>query len=297
MQKPFKIALALLLAVLMFLSVGCETPRISLCAPTERPVDERALTVTFFDVGQAESVLVTCGGESMLVDGGSADNGAMLSRALTDRGIASLTVAAVTHGHVDHVGGLPAILQEHPAELLFIGSDTSDNAVYTAFLEDFGAEAIPVRRGDSWSLGQATVRVLWPTAFSDGGNNDSLVLLITFGSVSFLLTGDIEQAAESALCEWEDDLTVTVLDVPHHGSDTSSSYRFLRETLPKIAVCSVGKNNNYGHPAEAVLSRYAQVPATLFRTDLDGTVVCTVVSQDGRDVLTVRGGNRSIVVR
>ena len=111
----------------------------------------------------------------------------------------------------------------------------------------------------------------------DGSVTDrgSIVLRAVYGDTSFLFTGDMERDAEEDLLDAGVTLKSTVLKVGHHGSSTSTSYRFLREVAPEYAVISVGKNNQYNHPNEDVLSRLRDADVTLYRTDLQGDVICT----------------------
>ena len=95
---------------------------------------------------------------------------------------------------------------------------------------------------------------------------------IQFGQISFLLPGDIEQPVEQRLVTSGAPLTATVLKSPHHGSDTSSSKRFLEAVKPQIVVISVGKDNRFGHPGPEVLDRYTEHGLTVLRTDEHGTV-------------------------
>ena len=109
----------------------------------------------------------------------------------------------------------------------------------------------------------------------------SIVLRIDCGQTSFLFTGDMESDAERDLVDSGTDLFATLLKVGHHGSDTSSSYVFLREVMPRYAVISVGKNNSYGHPGSETLSRLRDVGAEVFRTDESGHVIAV---SDGQDI-------------
>ena len=104
-------------------------------------------------------------------------------------------------------------------------------------------------------------------------NDNSLVLRLTYGDKSFLFTGDMEREAENDLLDSGVKLSSDVLKVGHHGSSTSTSYRFLYEVSPEIAVISCGEDNSYGHPHEEVLSRLSDADVTVYRTDLDGSVV------------------------
>ena len=110
---------------------------------------------------------------------------------------------------------------------------------------------------------------------------DGQVVRVDCGSTSFLFTGDAEWNAEHALLANGEPLQATVLKVGHHGSETSTCYAFLREIMPQYAVISVGKGNNYGHPAESTLSRLRDADVVVFRTDEQGTIICR---SDGRNV-------------
>jgi competence protein ComEC len=109
----------------------------------------------------------------------------------------------------------------------------------------------------------------------------SIILKLTYGDVSFLFTGDAERVEEADILEVGYDLSATVLKVSHHGSETSTTYPFLREVMPEYAVISCGKNNSYGHPDETLLSRLRDADATVFRTDMQGTITAT---SDGKTV-------------
>ena len=106
----------------------------------------------------------------------------------------------------------------------------------------------------------------------DNINNASAVLKAQYGDISFLFTGDIEAEAEKAMCEAGCDLKSTVLKMPHHGSSTSSTNQFIKAVNPQIAVISLGKDNEYGHPHRKVVERYETAGVKMYRTDESGTV-------------------------
>jgi competence protein ComEC len=114
-----------------------------------------------------------------------------------------------------------------------------------------------------------------------GENNRSLVLKLTYGAISFLFTGDIEQEAESVLVQTSDDLRANVLKVPHHGSRTSSSDAFVRAVDPVVAVFSVQRDSRFGHPHPMVVERYKGLGAHVFRTDTHGAIT---VRTDGQSL-------------
>jgi len=240
--------------------------------------EDTGLTVVFLDVGQADCIFLRCGGETMLIDGGNVDDSSLLVSFLTRQGVEKLDYVICTHAHEDHCGGLPAALANFPVGAVYAPVTERD----VKFFKDFakytelqGLEIAVPAPGDSFSLGTAAVTVLGPVAdYGEDLNNGSLVLHVDYGETSFLFTGDMEYEAEQDLLSSGADLRADVLKLGHHGSDSSTSYTFLREVAPAYAVASVGADNPYGHPSEAVLSRLRDAEVTLYRTDLQGTVTC-----------------------
>ena len=120
-------------------------------------------------------------------------------------------------------------------------------------------------------------------AVNDGTdiNNTSIVLIVYYGNTSFLFTGDAEREVEQAILNRGTSLSATVLKIGHHGSDSSTTYPFLREVMPQYAVISVGSDNNYGHPTDDTLSRLRDADVIVYRTDLQGDIT---VTSDGKSV-------------
>ena len=135
--------------------------------------------------------------------------------------------------------------------------------------------------GDTFALGNATVQVLGPVISSTDPNNMSIVVRVVYGDTSFLFTGDAEREEEQNILDAGFSVQSTVLKVGHHGSANSTTYPFLREIMPEYAVISVGVNNSYGHPTEDTLSRLRDADVTVYRTDMQGDVICT---SDGKTV-------------
>ena len=239
---------------------------------------EGTLEVHYIDVGQADSALLLCGGESMLIDGGNVADSDLVVAYLADQGVEELDYVVCTHAHEDHVGGLAGALSQYPAGEVLSPVTEYDSQAFGNFLkytQEQGLSLTVPEPGDTWTVGTAAVTVLGPVRDYDDTNNTSIVLRVDFGETSFLFTGDMERSAEEDLLESGAWLEADVLKVGHHGSDTSTSYPFLREVDPDYAVISVGENNDYGHPSEDTLSRLRDDDVTVYRTDLQGDVVCT----------------------
>lgn len=251
--------------------------------PPEVP-EESSFAVHFIDVGQADCALVACDGAYMLIDGGNAEDSDLVYSYLKSNGITHLDYMVATHTHEDHIGGLSGAAYAATVGAALSPVAEGNTKVFQNLVKSLanqGVELTVPAAGDTFDLGSARVEVLGPLKDYDETNDTSIVLSVDYGETAFLFTGDMESAAETDLVEAGTDLAATVLKVGHHGSSSSTSYRFLREVMPSYAVISVGKDNSYGHPTQAVLSRLEDAEVQVFRTDLHGTIIA---QSDGRSV-------------
>ena len=246
------------------------------------------LHVQFFDVGQGDSALITTpSGRRVLVDGGPDWNSAIDS--LADAGSSSgrtLDLVVLTHLDADHSRGLLNVLERYRIGGVLEGKESRAASMYAQWQSELRRQEITpinVYRGYEIVLGGGvTLEVLNPRAAGGGAetmreadsNNDGVVVRLTYGSVSFLLTADIESATERKLVNGPDILASDVLKVAHHGSRTSSTEEFLAAVAPAVAVVSAGQDNPFGHPSPAVTGRLeTNLGASgVFRTDRDGDV-------------------------
>lgn len=244
--------------------------------PATQP-PSRGFAVHFIDVGQADASLVICDGKAMLIDGGNAEDSNLIYSYLKARGITHLDYIVASHAHEDHVGGLSGALNYATVGTVFSPVSSYSSKAFQNFANQVAKQGKSLTCpyvGQSFSLGSATCTVLAVNTTSDP-NNSSIVLRIVYGSTSFLFTGDAEREVEQAMMNRGANLSSTVLKVGHHGSYTSTSYQFLWNVMPAYAVISCGKNNSYGHPHDEPLSRLRDADVRVFRTDMQGDIICT----------------------
>lgn len=261
-----------------------ETAAVVETAPLEEePAEGSTFSVHFIDVGQADAALVECDGHYMLVDGGNKADSDTLYTVLKNAGAEHLDIVVGTHGHEDHIGGIPGALSYAAADMTLCPVTSYDSDAFEDFAryaEERGGGITVPAVGDEYPLGSAGVVILGVNGGSDT-NDSSIVLKVQYGETSFLFTGDAEREAEQAILDSGADLSATVLKVGHHGSETSTTYPFLREIMPAYGVISVGEDNSYGHPSDNTLSRLRDADVEVYRTDLNGDILFT---SDGRTV-------------
>ena len=248
----------------------------------------------FLDVGQGDAILVRSPrGRWILVDAGPRtdrrDAGArVVTPYLRGRGAGRLHALILTHPDLDHIGGAPSVLDAVGADVVFDPGVAVGKASYVDVLERAGREGsawLPLRRGRRLRFDGAELEVLHPPTTGPGAkplnaNDRSVVIRVTYGAFSLLLTGDVESAGEAMLLERGELRPSQVLKVAHHGSRTSTTTAFLEAVRPEVAIIPVGRRNRYGHPDPGVLARLASIGARIHRTDAAGTVR-VVAQRDG----------------
>lgn len=254
--------------------------------------------IQFIDVGQGDAALIECDGRYMLIDGGDTSAGDKVYDVLETNGVQHLDILAISHLHSDHIGGLTkALTYASKIDTTISNSDFSDTEIFRKVEHELGINGSKItvpQVGEKFYLGSASVEVIDASAEED---NDSLVLLITYGKTRFLFTGDIEETAQRRIAdkysdEKDEAFEIDLIKIPHHGSDkceenniddsTGSLYRFLRTFMPKYAVISVGAGNKYGHPGERTISELNDLDAKTYRTDKDGDIF---VKSNGKSIM------------
>lgn len=242
-----------------------------------------ALTIQFIDVGQGDCALIECEGHYMLIDGGDKAHEDKLCSLLVDQGIYELDYLVISHLHADHYGGLTkALTYVRKIGKTLSNADFVDKKEFRDLehqLYESGSKISIPREGDTFKLGSAEIEIVDASAAED---NDSLVLLITFGKTRFLFTGDIgENAQRRVFQKYRNDedkpYKIDLIKMPHHGAEVL--ILFVETFMPTYAVISVGQGNIYRHPKQTTLDMLDQADVRVYRTDQNGDIT---VRSDGK---------------
>ncbi len=251
---------------------------ISLCVAlmaswTEPLMD--AFRMTVLDVGQGQCILLQSGGKNYLVDcGGDSDTAAADKAAglLLSQGISRLDGMILTHYDADHAGGAVLLLSRIPADVLYLPNCADEAGTADALSARSDDLVLTVAEDMRITYGGTKITLI-PSKGGISDNDSGLCVLFQAGDCDILITGDRSASGERELIASGTLPDLEVLVVGHHGSKTSTCRELLIKTRPEIAVISVGADNHYGHPADAVLERLAFYGCTVYRTDENGTIV------------------------
>ena len=248
------------------------------------------MAVHFIDVGQGDAALVvTPHGRALMIDtGGTRDGGYDIgSRVdvpyLSHYGVRRLDYIILTHVHEDHAGGVGGIVRHIPVGMVLTAHEPRSEyaRVLGCSLDAPEMQHLaPAEAGEHIDLDGVAVDILYAPQVEGGaaegatGNEYSNVIRVRYGAASFLFTGDLVAEQEKAMLAEGKNPQCTVLKVAHHGSKTSTTEDFLAAAQPRLAVISVGRDNNFGHPAPEVIERLRKNGIKIYRTDEDGAVVC-----------------------
>ena len=245
------------------------------------PAAAAQLAVSVIDVGQGDSILVQFpDGQDMLVDAGDRQAGPAVVGYLRSRGVKRIDILVASHPHADHIGGMPQVLEAFAVGKVWDNGYVHGSRTQESFLSTIKAKGIRFgmpKAGFTETVGDVAVAVLAPQKTPLGGtdsdaNNNSLVLRVSYGNVSFLLPGDMESEERATATKWP---RSTVLKVAHHGSHNGTDLAFANEVSPRYAVISYGEGNPYGHPHQEAVAALEATGAKVLRTAVDGTVVFT----------------------
>lgn len=247
------------------------------------------LEVHFLDVGQADSILITTGGKAGLIDAGNSSDGINIVNYIKDLGITKLDFVVGTHPHEDHIGGIDDIIKNFDIEKYYMPDVLTTTKTFENVLDALENKKLKYtvpKIGSKFNLGEAQFETIYLGTDTKDLNNTSIVLKMTFGNKSFLFTGDATDVSEEKMLD--KDIKVDVLKVGHHGSEYSTTDKFLDRVNPSISIISVGENNKYGHPSSKTLEKLKN--SKIYRTDFDKTII---IKTDGNN-LNVEKINKSL---
>jgi competence protein ComEC len=236
-----------------------------------------------FDVGQADAFLFHFPkGENVLIDAGAKSSGPALVSRLKRLGVNKIDIAVATHPHEDHIGGMVHVLKAFPVGKFWDSGYNHGSETQRDMLAALRGRKIPYSRpkaGFKETIGGASIEVLAPVKQIRGtesdANNNSVVLRVVYGNVSFLMTGDMESEERRSVGKFP---RAGVLKLAHHGSSNGTDEKMLREVSPDVVILSYGRGNSYGHPHREVTSLIRKYGAHSYAT-ADGEIRITT---DGR---------------
>lgn len=284
-QKGWK---GLLLALSLLLTLtGCSVPEATQQGAQrveQIAAEDVLLRVDFLDVGQADCALLSSNGHYMVIDGGNNGDADKIRSYLEERGVQRLDAVVGTHPHEDHIGSLDAIINHFDVDAVYMPKILHTSKTFEDVLDAIAEKGLKVKSPnpkDTIDFNGLEIEVLGPQKEYKDFNNNSIVLKVNAGETAFLFTGDAEEPAEKDILQAGGNLRADVLKVSHHGSSTASTQAFLQAVQPRYAVISVGAGNSYHHPEEEALQRLKAIGAEIYRTDLQGDIVCTT---DGKNI-------------
>ena len=231
------------------------------------------------NVGQADATLVLLpDGANLLIDAGNREDAALLIDFISERGVEKLDYVIATHPHEDHIGSMSEIIESFEIGTFYMPDAVNTTSCYEDMLDSLINENVRVEiaeKGVKVKEGACDIEIISPLNKEyEDLNHVSAVTKIIYKDTSFLIMGDAEKINESEMIENnKKGLKSTVLRVGHHGSNTSSSKKFLQAVEPELAVISVGEGNDYGHPHEEVIKRIEKLKIPYLRTDESGTIL------------------------
>ena len=235
--------------------------------------------VTFFDVGQGDAALISCGESNILVDGGEAENSSSILKYLENSGIEKLDGYILSHPHSDHIGAASDIIDNIECDYIFTTyfsefniptTKTYESLIDSIYESDAAVEL--VEAGDTYTFGELEIEIFAPMVESDEYNAMSVVFSASYKDTTVLFTGDTLKSVEAEIIAADYDVEADVIKVAHHGSTTSSSEEFYDAVSPDIAIISCGLDNSYGHPHDEIVSMLKEKEINCYRTDRNGNI-------------------------
>ena len=241
------------------------------------------LEIYFFDVGQADSILLKEKGNSILIDtGNKLDAPNLISFLEDDLKINKISMVVGTHPHEDHIGGMSEIIKEIPIDTILMPNVISTSKTFEILLDtidELNYKITVPKVNQIFDFDNLKIQIIYTGKNNKNLNDSSIIIKAEYLNNSFLFMGDASKKIEEKILN--KDISSDVIKIGHHGSSYSTSISFLNKVNPKYAVIEVGKNNNYGHPSQVTLNNLKEKNIKIMRTDLDGTIKIT---SDGTNI-------------
>ena len=244
--------------------------------------------IYFFDVGEADCILLTNDNKTMLIDAGNNGDGNKIVNNIKNLGITRLDYVVGTHAHSDHIGGIDTVIKAFDIGTIYMPKIQTNTKTFEEVLDEIEAKKLKItspKVGTKFNVGNVECEIMLAGTGTEEEqeenlNLSSIVIRAVYKEQSFLFMADAEEINENSR-SWPQ---TTVLKVGHHGSNTSSSLDFLNQVKPQIAIIQVGKNNDYWHPHQVTLKKLNKIGATIYRTDKNGTI--TITCNGKKNVIT-----------
>lgn len=249
------------------------------------------IVVHYLDVGQGDSEFIELpDGKCMLIDAGTAEYSQTVIDDISSYGYSKLDYVVATHPHADHIGGMSEVIESFDIGEIYMPKVSANTKTFESLLNSVSEKGLSINTAKAgvevYSDSELNIEFLAPVnSYYKDLNNYSAVVEVSYGSNSFLFTGDAEGLAEREMLERDYELlSCDVLKVGHHGSDSSATAGFLNAVNPIYAVISCGRGNSYGHPQSETVERLNSSGAQIYRTDENGTITVICDGNDGFDV-------------
>lgn len=249
---------------------------------------DSSFSIYYLDVGQGDCTIIKSNDNVMMIDTSTKNHTLDIQEALKSLSIEKIDYLVITHQHDDHMGSAKDIIDKYEVANIIMPKLSDINMVTTTGYENLlksianrNVNAIPATVGESFKLGDATVQIFSPSQQDEDLNNMSVVLKVVYGETSFIFQGDAEKTVEKQLLNSDFDLNADVIKLGHHGSNTSSTEKYLKAVNPQYAIISCGADNSYGHPHDEVIDRLKNNNISFFVTAQTGDVT---VTSDGKNI-------------
>lgn len=240
------------------------------------------IKVHFIDTGNSDAILLQNGESGALIDGGDNDDETLVTKYIQEQGIKTLEMVFATHPDADHIGGLDAVLEQIPVKQLYVGNGSAKSKTYTDFIQaaiDKNLSPSVPLLNSKIPFGEGIFQVV-SVANEEDVNNNSIVLLYTYGENTLLFMGDAGKEIEKTLQQVK---KVDLIKIGHHGSSTSSDRAFLTRIKPSYAIITSGKGNRYGHPHKETMETLKELNIPVYRNDESGDIIFTI---NGKELST-----------